>query len=368
MALAFALGLRRRRKQQTLDVWYPQIQVDTTFESHRLFQIIFELFQGTPEGLTGKCFWIEELVIQKILDRLAPDFKDYATEVALLEAYLQFEPQSSDYFQTDVVFYGRDIYTLEPLVEPEDAYFRLQLLSQRLVFPHQISLKNIFSTLPTLAWTNQGPMLPEEVGMRRLPTFLTSSPLQVSHLDKFPYLLEYHLPSGVRIADGACVRLGAYLGEGCTVMPAGYVNFNAGAVGPAMIEGRISQGVLVGKGSDIGGGASTMGTLSGGNNLPIVIGSACLLGANAGTGISLGKGCTIAAGLYIYAGMKIALQDDDGRGVDLEGTPVALGKNIVKALELSGRDYMLFIQDSQSGQVLCKPNRKLIQLNEELHH
>ena len=175
------------------------------------------------------------------------------------------------------------------------------------------------------------------------------------------------MPSQVRICDGSRVRLGAYLGEGTTVMPAAYVNFNAGTMGNAMIEGRVSAGVFVGLGSDIGGGASIMGTLSGGNKDVISIGDKCLLGANAGAGISLGDGTTIAAGLYVYAGMKISLYNNTGSPINMNGDIVNEGKNVVKAKELSGRKNLLFIQDSQSGRVIARPNNKHIELNSQLH-
>ena len=224
-----------------------------------------------------------------------------------------------------------------------------------------------FGQLTNVAWSNLGPLLPEDVPEIRLSALAKGENLQISHLDKFPYLVNYHLPSGVRIASGNRVRLGAYLGEGTTVMPAGYVNFNAGSSGTAMIEGRVSAGVFIGDDTDIGGGASIMGTLSGGNEHVIEIKENCLLGANAGVGISLGKGCTVEAGLYITAGMKIALVNQASQPVDLEGDVVAAGQNIFKALDLSGRDNCLFIRDSRTGQIICKPNTKVISLNESLH-
>lgn len=360
MLWCYALGIRRKRDEKTLDVWFPQIHVgsDAPAEWAEVFSSV------KSEGLFG-CEAVSESWIQKIS----------ATSKTSIEREIEIFSKTPEsvmaYAKTDVVWAG---YRFSETVEitsavgsVEEAYFRLQLISQRWVFPNQISLKGLFPILPNLAWSNIGPILPQEVIRERLKRRKNEFPLQISHLDKFPYLLDYHLPSGVRIADTAKVRLGAYLGEGCTVMPAGYVNFNAGAVGPSMIEGRISAGVLVGAHSDIGGGASIMGTLSGGNTRVISIGPQCLLGANSGTGISLGVGCTIAAGLYIYAGMKVSLFGRENEPIDLDGNRVPKGKNIVKALEVSGRDYLLFIQDSQTGEVLCKSNLKLIQLNEELH-
>ena len=166
----------------------------------------------------------------------------------------------------------------------------------------------------------------------------------------------------------AVIRLGAYLGEGTTIMPAGFVNFNAGTLHNAMIKGRISAGVVVGEDSDVGGGASIMGTLSGGNDHVISVGKKCLLGANSGIGISLGDGCTVAAGLYVTAGKKITLVNESNQPVNVAGDVVSNGENIVKAAELSGSNYRLFIEDSQTGEsVICKPNTKVIQLNEALH-
>ena len=191
--------------------------------------------------------------------------------------------------------------------------------------------------------------------------------LKVYSVDKFPCLTDYVALNDVRIADASRVRLGAYLGPGTTVMHEGSVNFNGGTLGEAMVEGRIAQGVIVGDKSDIGGGASIMGTLSGGNKTVISIGSKCLLGANAGTGISLGFGCTIAAGLYVYAGMKVSLYDKADQPIDLEGQVVTEGDNVVKAGSLSGRDQLLFLQDSRTGKVLVKPNLKTIELNASLH-
>lgn len=364
---AYALGVRRHRQTQTLDVYYPTIHTEE--KPTKRTEVFFKVSGLTP-GETGLAI-LDELQLQKILEQIAPDFGPFQEDIDLIETYLNFEPEKTDYFQSDVVLYN---FFAEPHDEKsqniksiEEAYFRLQLLSQRKVKPNEIHLRGLFGILPNLAWTNRGPRLLADVPKERLKSHYTENPLQITHVDKFPYLLDYHIPSGVRIADGARVRLGAYLGEGSTVMPAGYVNFNAGAAGPSMIEGRVSAGVFVEEGSDIGGGASIMGTLSGGNDLQVAIGPGCLLGANAGVGISLGKGCTIAAGLYIYAGMKVSLVDLKEEPIDLTGKPVEKGQNVFKAKELSGRDHLLFIQNSQTGEVICKPNLKSIELNEELH-
>ena len=241
-----------------------------------------------------------------------------------------------------------------PLTSVAEVYLKLHLLSQRLVKPNAINLQGIFKTLPTIAWTNEGAIDGREITTRLHKARLTRHPLRIFALDKFPPLLDYVVPSGVRIADTARVRLGAYLGEGTTIMPSGFINFNAGTVGPNMVEGRISQGVVLGAGSDLGGGASTMGTLSGGNETLISVGRSCLIGANAGIGIALGDNCTVEAGLYITAGAKVTLQ--------VEGKT-----KIMCARELSGHSGLLFRRNSQHGNIECLPNSKEFSLRAELH-
>jgi 2,3,4,5-tetrahydropyridine-2-carboxylate N-succinyltransferase len=188
----------------------------------------------------------------------------------------------------------------------------LHLLSNKCVLPNSINLDGLFKNLPNVVWTNQGPVSIDEIENKLNDSKVGQNNLYVRSVDKFPCLTDYIIPKNVRIADARRVRLGAYLSEGTTVMHEGFVNFNAGTLGPSMIEGRISAGVTIGKNSDIGGGASTMGTLSGGNDIKISIGENCLLGANSGLGISLGDNCTVEAGLYITAGTKITLLDGDG--------------------------------------------------------
>lgn len=237
-----------------------------------------------------------------------------------------------------------------------EAYLKLHLLSHRLVKPHGTDLSGIFPLLPNVAWTNEGAVDLEELPERQLMARLEGRLLEVNAVDKFPKMTDYVVPKGVRIADTARVRLGAYIGEGTTIMHEGFCNFNAGTEGPGMIEGRISAGVFVGKGSDIGGGASTMGTLSGGGNIVISLGEGCLLGANAGTGIPLGDRCTIESGLYITAGTKVEVLDDTGAVVEK-----------VKARELAGQNDLLFRRNSLTGAVQCVTNKSAIELNEELH-
>ncbi|MCL5042733.1 MAG: 2,3,4,5-tetrahydropyridine-2,6-dicarboxylate N-succinyltransferase [Gammaproteobacteria bacterium] len=242
-----------------------------------------------------------------------------------------------------------------PASTPE-AYLKLQLLSHRLVKPHGVVLAGIFPLLPNIAWTNQGAIDINELPQRQLSARLKGEALVVYSVDKFPKLTDYVVPSGVRIADTSRVRLGAYVGEGTTVMHEGFINFNAGTDGTSMIEGRISAGVFVGKGSDLGGGCSTMGTLSGGGNIVISVGEGCLIGANAGIGIPLGDRCTVEAGLYITAGIKIALLDDSDKLVE-----------VVKARDLANQNDLLFRRNSQTGAIECKTNKSAIQLNEMLH-
>ena len=240
----------------------------------------------------------------------------------------------------------------ESIKNVKDAYLKLHLLSKKLVKPNSINLDGIFAALPNVAWTNHGPMDPMDVDrLRNNYDFL-----YIKSLDKFPCLTDYIIPDGVRIADAARVRLGAYLSEGTTVMHEGFVNFNAGTLGPTMIEGRISAGVTIGANSDLGGGCSTMGTLSGGNEIKISVGEDCLLGANSGLGIPLGDRCTIEAGLYLTGGSKVQVMDQENNVV-----------STVKASELASKSDLLFIRNSLSGAIQCKPNKKSVVLNDQLH-
>jgi len=247
-----------------------------------------------------------------------------------------------------------------PVSSVGDAYLRLHLLSHLLVEPNTINLEGIFAHLPTNAWTNRGPITPE-LAAERLP-LLRRAGIQVYAIDKFPRLLDYVQPDRVRIADGGRVRLGAHLAPGTVVMHEGFVNFNAGTLGTSMVEGRVSQGVVVGDGSDIGGGASIMGTLSGGGTQRVRIGERALLGANSGIGISLGDDSIVEAGLYVTAGTKVSLigvSDADG----------AIGEpKQIKAVELSGVPNLLFRRNSVSGAVEAVARKGAgIQLNADLH-
>ena len=244
----------------------------------------------------------------------------------------------------------------EPINGVVSAYLKLHLLSYKFVKPNSINLDGLFSSLPNIAWTNQGPVSLDEIDEKLLESKNISDNLYIRSLDKFPCLTDYIIPKNVRIADASRVRLGAYLSSGTTVMHEGFVNFNAGTLGKAMIEGRISAGVVIGDNSDLGGGCSTMGTLSGGNDIKISVGKNCLLGANSGIGIPLGDNCTVEAGLYITSGTKIQLHDT-------EGNPTI----IKKGLELANSSDLVFLRNSINGMVIAKPNKKSIQLNSQLH-
>ena len=221
-----------------------------------------------------------------------------------------------------------------PPADAHDAYLRLHLLSGRLVRPRGCNLDGIFGALANVVWTSHGPCPVRDFEATRL-RLRRRGAVTVHGVNKFPRMVDYVLPSGVRIADADRVRLGAHLAEGTTVMHEGFVNYNAGTLGTSMVEGRISAGVVVGDGSDVGGGASIMGTLSGGGKETISVGERCLIGANAGIGISLGDDCVVEAGLYVTAGTKVALPDGQ----------------VVKAREVSGRPALLWLRDSQTGAV-----------------
>ncbi|GAA1937120.1 2,3,4,5-tetrahydropyridine-2,6-dicarboxylate N-succinyltransferase [Microbacterium aoyamense] len=291
-----------------------------------------------PAPASGRIpFGLDPAIPPDELDRLAvPDERRaVSVDVVVIEADLDAAPESTS-----------------------DAYLRLQALSHRLVKPNEVDLTGIFGHLPNVAWTSAGPMHPDD--LTRLRPFLQRDGIQVQGLDKFPRLLDYVTPPGVRIADASRVRLGAYLSPGTTVMHEGFVNFNAGTLGASMVEGRISQGVVVGDGSDIGGGASIMGTLSGGGSHRVSIGARSLLGANAGVGISIGDDCIVEAGLYVTAGSKIVLADEAPRA---DGT-----KPVVKGADLSGRDGILFRRNSVTGAIEAVRRSGVgVTLNEALH-
>ena len=243
----------------------------------------------------------------------------------------------------------------KPQTVPE-VYLKLSMISMRKIQPHGTNLDGVFGLLPNIAWTSQGPIDVKELAHAQTRARAYGEVLTVHSVDKFPRMTDYVVPHGVRIGDASRIRLGAHLGEGTTVMHEGFINFNAGTLGVSMIEGRISAGVVVGDGSDLGGGSSTMGTLSGGGNIIISVGEQSLLGANAGLGIPLGDRCTIESGLYLTAGSKVKLLDKEGQAV---GT--------VKARELANKDDLLFRRNSVTGEIECLANKSAVALNDELH-
>lgn len=246
----------------------------------------------------------------------------------------------------------------EPPSSTPDAYLRLHLLSHLLVAPNTVQLDGIFAHLPIVVWTTAGPVHPD--AFEDLRPGLRRAGIAVQGIDKFPRMLDYVIPERVRIADASRVRLGAHLAPGTTVMHEGFVNFNAGTLGASMVEGRISQGVVVGDGSDIGGGASIMGTLSGGGQQRITIGERALLGANSGVGISIGDDTVVEAGLYVTAGTKVVVV---GSAPTSDGRP-----QTVKAIELSGKPGLLFRRNSVTGAVEVLARKGMgVALNEALH-
>lgn len=237
-----------------------------------------------------------------------------------------------------------------------EAFLKLHLLSHRLARPHELNLDGIFGVLKNLAWTNQGPVDIQDLPDKQLDARVKGENFEVYSVDKFPKMTSYVVPTGVRIADTARIRLGAHIGEGTTVMHEGFVNFNAGTEGTAMIEGRISAGVVIGENTDLGGGCSTMGTLSGGGTEIISVGKNCLIGANAGIGFPLADGCIVEAGLYVTAGTKVNLLDSNHELI-----------KTAKAREISELQNLLYRRNSLSGAVECVPLKSAISLNEELH-
>jgi 2,3,4,5-tetrahydropyridine-2-carboxylate N-succinyltransferase len=277
-----------------------------------------------------------------------------ATGEAVPDALAALEREDADRrVRTEVVTVAIEL-DASP-ADASDVYLRLHLLSHRLVAPHGLDLTGVFGLLANVVWTSAGPCA--VAGFEDVRAALRArGPVQVVGVDKFPRMTDYVLPTGVRIADADRVRLGAHLAEGTTVMHEGFVNYNAGTLGHSMVEGRISAGVVVGDGSDVGGGASIMGTLSGGGTQVISIGRRCLLGANAGIGISLGDDCVVEAGCYVTAGTKVTLLDSGAE------------PTLVKAAELSGASNVLFRRNSVTGAVEAVPRAGHgIALNAALH-
>jgi 2,3,4,5-tetrahydropyridine-2-carboxylate N-succinyltransferase len=280
----------------------------------------------------------------------APADAAVLTELAMLEGVDEVRGVRREVRRVEIA----DLAT--PPASTEDVWLRLHLLSARLVAPRTISMDGVFGLLTNVVWTSAGPCAVEGFELTRARLRAAGEHVSVHGVDKFPRMVDYVLPAGVRIADADRVRLGAHLASGTTVMHEGFVNYNAGTLGASMVEGRISAGVVVGDGSDVGGGASIMGTLSGGGTETISIGERCLLGANSGIGISLGDDCVVEAGCYVTAGTKVTMNDLDNK------------PRVVKARELSGASNVLFRRNSVSGAIEAVPwQREGIALNAALH-
>ena len=328
---AFGLGIAEANNQDNIiDVFFPDPMVDLTADAASALNGVSGIVSNAELGELSKNAG------QAGLDGLA------ALAIRLSDS--------------DKSIVAVNLQDNEAPASVAEAYLKLHMLSHRLVRPHGTNLDGIFQLLPNVAWTSEGAVDLTELPERQLTARLQGRVLEVASVDKFPKMTNYVVPTGVRIAHTARVRLGAYLGEGTTVMHEGFINFNAGAEGPSMVEGRISAGVMVGAGSDLGGGCSTMGTLSGGGNIIISVGSECLIGANAGLGIPLGDRCTIEAGLFVTAGTKVTILDGARRPVET-----------VSARDLSGRSDLLFRRNSTSGAVECLTNKSSIELNNMLH-
>jgi len=334
MALAFALGVgTQNAKNEWLEVFYQK----------PVFQPAADLVEAAKSAGYTSGNQAIELNAEKLEALSASLTGDQATLAKTLTASKA---------PTVLVVLESD----EPSQSTPEVYLKLQLISHRLVKPHGIDLSGMFGLLPNVAWTSKGAIDLAEISDAQLQARMQGEVLEVFSVDKFPKMTDYVVPSGVRIADAGRVRLGAYAGEGTTIMHEGFINFNAGTEGTSMVEGRISAGVMVGKGSDLGGGCSTMGTLSGGGNIIIKVGENSLIGANAGIGIPLGDRCTVESGLYITAGTKIQLLDAQKNVVE-----------VVKARDLANKPDLLFRRDSISGAVQCVTNKTAIELNSELH-
>ena len=340
--------------------------------STTLFSLAFGVGTQNRQGTWLEVFYAQPLLnpsselVAKVLEKIAYQGGNQALSLTnsqagdLAEALKNVDSQQSALLTRLAESQKPLVVTLlaedAALTSTPEAYLKLHLLSHRLVKPHGLNLTGIFPLLPNVAWTSQGAVDLGELAERQLEARLKGDLLEVFSVDKFPKMTDYVVPAGVRIADSARIRLGAYVGEGTTVMHEGFINFNAGTEGPGMIEGRVSAGVFVGKGSDLGGGCSTMGTLSGGGNIVISVGEGCLIGANAGIGIPLGDRNTVESGLYITAGTKVALLDADNKLV-----------KVLKARDLAGQPDLLFRRNSQTGAVECKTHKSAIELNEALH-
>lgn len=322
MTSASARGLATITHDGTvLDVWFPAVHTDQ------------EVTESGTEQLTE--------VPQQFASLVGPDEERGVARVAVKTSIKDLDDAPLDTY---------------------DAYLRLHLLSHRAVKPHGLNMDGIFGKLANVVWTNYGPCAVADFQMVR-GQLASRGPVTVYSVDKFPRMVDYVVPTGVRIGDADRVRLGAHLAEGTTVMHEGFVNFNAGTLGASMVEGRISAGVVVGDGSDVGGGASIMGTLSGGGKEVISVGERCLLGANSGVGISLGDDCVVEAGLYVTAGTKVAVF---GKVAEVAGVEEG---HTIKASTLSGASGMLLRRNSVTGSVEATEwKAEAVALNADLHN
>ena len=311
---------------KVLDTWFPAPAIDAPAAAVLADAVGHDVGSGTVEVTAENLAALERAEapgaviaeVRRVLDAVAQPTVTATTRHAVVTFTADLDAAPAD---------------------AHDVYLRLHLLSHRLVRPHGTSLEGQFGLLQNVVWTDLGPCDPDGFETQRLDLLAAGHRVRVTSVDKFPRMTDYVVPTGVRIGDADRVRLGAHLASGTTVMHEGFVNFDAGTLGSSMVEGRISAGVVVGDGSDLGGSSSIMGTLSGGGTEVISIGERCLLGANAGIGISLGDDCVVEAGLYVTAGTKVTMPDGA----------------IVKARELSGRDGLLFRRDSVSGAVTAAP-------------
>jgi 2,3,4,5-tetrahydropyridine-2,6-dicarboxylate N-succinyltransferase len=335
-----------------LDTWFPVVNVGENYGAAAV------LAEAAGHLAGSRTHYLDREQVERALSRFsafANDGKRHANIEALQAMRAWFEHQAGAEAtplavpRAVVVTFIADL-SHKP-VDAHDVYLRLHLLSHRKAKPHALSLDGVFGMLNNVVWTSAGPFDPDTFETARMRARSSGAVLTVHSVDKFPRMTDYVVPTGVRIADADRVRLGAHLAEGTTVMHEGFCNFNAGTLGKSMVEGRISAGVVIGNGSDIGGGASIMGTLSGGGKEVIRVGENCLLGANAGLGISLGNGCTVESGLYVTAASKVKLPD--GRAV--------------KAAELSGADDLLFRRNSLTGAIEVIAKKNQVVLNAALH-
>ena len=349
---AFGLGLAHLGSgddPSILDTWYPVVNCD---ENHGAAAILAKAVGHTSGSASYR---LDGAALEAIFADFAP-FADEAHRhpnimaLKVVAAALAQERQPGRSQQVAVVTFIGDL--ADAPVDAHDGYLRLHLLSHRKIQPHGCSLDGLFGLLTNVAWTNLGPIEAKMVDCVRAQVRMHGLRLEVSSVDKFPRMTDYVVPTGVRIADADRVRLGAHLADGTTIMHEGFVNFNAGTLGHSMVEGRISAGVVIGDGSDVGGGASIMGTLSGGGKQVISVGQRSLLGANAGLGISLGDDCIVEAGLYLTAGSKVACQWDGAER---------------KAIDLSGHNGILFRRNSRTGGIEAIPNKHAVELNAALH-